>query len=48
MENWISKIDNQTYISQLSIPGTHNSAAYKTGENSNLPSFIPSFWWKCQ
>eukprot|EP01100_Stratorugosa_tubuloviscum_P005094 TRINITY_DN230_c1_g2_i1.p1 TRINITY_DN230_c1_g2~~TRINITY_DN230_c1_g2_i1.p1 ORF type:complete len:381 (-),score=176.84 TRINITY_DN230_c1_g2_i1:1129-2226(-) len=29
VENWLSKIDDNKYITELSIPGTHNSAALK-------------------
>lgn len=31
--NWISQLDDDIYINQLSIPGTNNSAAYKSYNN---------------
>lgn len=40
--NWISKLDDNIYINQLSIPGTNNSAAFKsyaglaTSQSKNL------------
>ena len=36
--SWMSKIDDNVFISSLSIPGTHDSGAFKKGDTSFNPA----------
>lgn len=39
-EHWMASLDDDTYVSQISMPGSHDAGAYLVGENVSKPS-----WW---